>query len=54
MEHGDKIIFLHAVKEGAASQSYGLQVACLAGIPSSVIEQAQHKLRHLEDNVRAV
>lgn len=50
MEHGDKIIFLHAVKEGAASQSYGLQVASLAGIPSSVIEQARHKLRHLEDN----
>jgi len=50
MEHGDKIVFLHAVKEGAASQSYGLQVASLAGIPGSVIEQAQLKLSHLEDN----
>ena len=50
MEHGDKIIFLHAVKEGAASQSYGLQVASLAGIPRSVIEQAKLKLSHLEDN----
>ncbi|MCK5353928.1 MAG: DNA mismatch repair protein MutS, partial [Methyloprofundus sp.] len=50
MEHGDKIVFLHAVKEGAASQSYGLQVASLAGIPRSVIEQAKLKLSHLEDN----
>jgi DNA mismatch repair protein MutS len=50
MEHGDKIIFLHTVKDGAASQSYGLQVASLAGVPSSVIENAKHKLRQLEDN----
>ncbi|MEI8208940.1 MAG: DNA mismatch repair protein MutS [Methylococcales bacterium] len=49
MEYGDKIIFLHAVKEGAANQSYGLQVAALAGVPKSVIEQAKIKLRHLED-----
>jgi len=49
MEHGDKIVFLHAVKEGAASQSYGLQVAALAGIPRSVIEQAKVKLQHLEN-----
>ncbi|MBE0472177.1 MAG: DNA mismatch repair protein MutS [Methyloprofundus sp.] len=48
MEHGDKIVFLHAVKEGAASQSYGLQVAALAGVPKTVIEQAKLKLRHLE------
>jgi len=50
MEHGDKIVFLHAVKEGAASQSYGLQVAALAGIPRSVIEQAKLKLQHLENH----
>jgi DNA mismatch repair protein MutS len=49
MEHGDKIIFLHAVKEGPANQSYGLQVASLAGVPRSVIEKAKTKLRHLED-----
>lgn len=49
MEHGDKIIFLHAVKEGPASQSYGLQVASLAGVPKSVIEKAKAKLRYLED-----
>ncbi|MCK5872128.1 MAG: DNA mismatch repair protein MutS, partial [Methylococcales bacterium] len=48
-EHGDKIIFLHAVKEGAASQSYGLQVAALAGVPRVVIQQAQAKLRQLEE-----
>jgi DNA mismatch repair protein MutS len=50
MEHGDKIIFLHAVKDGAASQSYGLQVAALAGVPTSVIDKAKLKLRQLEDN----
>ena len=49
MEHGDNIVFLHAVKDGAASQSYGLQVASLAGIPGSVIDQAKLKLSHLED-----
>jgi DNA mismatch repair protein MutS len=50
MEHGDKIVFLHTVKDGAASQSYGLQVAALAGIPGSVIKQAKLKLQHLESN----
>jgi DNA mismatch repair protein MutS len=49
MEHGDKIIFLHAVKDGPANQSYGLQVASLAGVPRSVIDKARTKLRHLED-----
>ena len=49
MEHGDKIVFLHAVKDGPASQSYGLQVAALAGVPRPVIENAKTKLRHLED-----
>ncbi len=50
IEHGDKIIFLHTVKEGPASQSYGLQVAALAGVPRSVIDKAKTKLRHLEDH----
>ena len=49
MEHGDKIIFLHAVKEGPASQSYGLQVAALAGVPRPVIEKAKFKLGLLEN-----
>lgn len=48
IEHGDKIIFLHAVKDGPANQSYGLQVAQLAGIPKSVIASARLKLRQLE------
>jgi len=50
MEHGDKIIFLHAVKDGPASQSYGLQVAALAGVPRSVINHAKAKLQQLENN----
>ncbi|WP_031432045.1 DNA mismatch repair protein MutS [Methylomarinum vadi] len=50
MEHGDKIIFLHAVKDGPANQSYGLQVASLAGVPKSVIANAKSKLQQLEDN----
>ena len=50
MEHGDKIIFLHAVKDGPASQSYGLQVASLAGVPTSVIDNAKSKLQQLEDS----
>ncbi|MFK5950320.1 MAG: DNA mismatch repair protein MutS [Methylococcales bacterium] len=50
MEHGDKIVFLHSVKEGPASQSYGLQVAALAGVPRSVIENAKAKLQLLENS----
>lgn len=50
MEHGDKIIFLHAVKQGAANQSYGLQVASLAGVPKEVINNAKNKLQLLEDH----
>jgi len=47
-EFGDKIIFLHAVKKGPASQSYGLQVAQLAGVPQAVIQKAKLKLQELE------
>ncbi len=50
MEHGDRIIFLHAVKDGPANQSYGLQVASLAGVPRSVIDKAKAKLQNLEHN----
>lgn len=49
VEHHDDIIFLHQVKEGAASKSYGLQVAKLAGVPTAVIHQATLKLRQLEN-----
>ena len=44
VEHGDEIIFMHSVKEGPASQSYGLQVARLAGIPQPVIASARQHL----------
>ena len=47
-EHGDQIVFLHALKGGPASQSYGLQVAALAGVPQSVIRAARGKLAALE------
>ena len=49
-EYDDKIVFLHQIQAGAASQSYGLQVAKLAGIPQNVLEAAQQKLFELENN----
>jgi DNA mismatch repair protein MutS len=48
VEHGDSIIFMHSVKEGPANQSYGLQVAQLAGVPREVVLQAKQKLLELE------
>ncbi len=48
MEHGDDIIFMHAVQEGAASKSFGLQVAQLAGVPKAVIQRAKQRLAELE------
>ncbi len=48
VEHGERIVFLHSVKEGPASQSYGIQVAKLAGVPQIVIQQAKIKLSELE------
>ena len=47
-EHGDRLIFLHTVKEGPANQSYGLQVAALAGVPPKVITAARRYLHDLE------
>ncbi len=52
VEHKDHIVFLHAVQEGPASQSYGLQVAALAGIPSVVLQQARRRLELLERQQR--
>lgn len=49
IEHHDKIVFLHQVQEGAASKSYGLQVASLAGVPKSVIGRAKEILQDLEN-----
>src|SRR5690606_6935143 len=48
IEHGDNLVFLHAVKDGPASRSFGLQVARLAGVPRPVIENARHILASLE------
>ncbi len=50
VEHRDTIVFLHAVEEGPASQSYGLQVAQLAGVPKAVIRNARRYLQMLEDS----
>ncbi len=47
-EHGDRLVFMHTVKEGPASQSYGLQVAALAGVPRAVIQRARGYLQQLE------
>jgi DNA mismatch repair protein MutS len=49
VEHKDTIVFLHAVEEGPASRSYGLQVAQLAGVPKNVIRNAQKYLQIMED-----
>jgi DNA mismatch repair protein MutS len=48
VEHNDEIRFMHQVQQGAASKSYGLQVAKLAGVPKPVIESAKRKLAELE------
>jgi DNA mismatch repair protein MutS len=49
VEHAHKIVFMHAVEEGPASQSYGIQVAALAGIPGSVVRDAKRHLARLEN-----
>ncbi|MFT5132006.1 MAG: DNA mismatch repair protein MutS, partial [Gammaproteobacteria bacterium] len=48
VEHGEQIVFMHAVKDGPANRSYGLQVAQLAGIPESIIDHARKHLSSLE------
>ncbi len=48
VEYRDHIVFLHRIKPGPANQSYGLQVAALAGVPATVIQAARHKLAELE------
>lgn len=53
VKHRDRIVFLHAVEEGPASQSYGLEVAQLAGVPASVIQQARRYLVSLENQAVA-
>jgi DNA mismatch repair protein MutS len=50
IEHKDRIVFLHHVEEGPASQSYGLQVAALAGVPGGVTRAARRYLQQLEES----
>ena len=52
VEHGDQLVFMHAVKDGPADRSFGLQVAALAGLPKSVIQQARGRLAELEQHSR--
>jgi DNA mismatch repair protein MutS len=53
-EHGRELIFLHSVKPGPASQSYGLHVAELAGVPRDVVDRAREYLRRLEKHQQAL
>ncbi|MCP5153942.1 MAG: DNA mismatch repair protein MutS [Ectothiorhodospiraceae bacterium] len=48
VEHGHRIVFMHRVRPGPASRSYGLQVAALAGVPPAVLSQARAVLEELE------
>ena len=48
VEHGDDIVFMYHVKDGPANQSYGIQVARLAGLPINVLTTAEEKLKTLE------
>ncbi|MCK6390693.1 MAG: DNA mismatch repair protein MutS [Azonexus sp.] len=48
VEHNDRIVFMHAVEEGPANQSYGIQVAALAGMPCTVVRAARKQLREFE------
>ena len=48
-EHAQGIVFLHEIHDGAASRSYGLQVAALAGLPAKVLKVADEHLQRLEN-----
>lgn len=50
VEYDDRLVFMHAVKDGPANRSFGLQVAALAGLPKSVITDAKKTLAQLESN----
>ena len=52
VEHGERIVFLHSVREGPANQSYGLAVAALAGVPAGVIAHARDRLAQLEQHAQ--
>ncbi|MEP6658146.1 MAG: DNA mismatch repair protein MutS [Betaproteobacteria bacterium] len=48
VEHGQRIVFLHAAEEGPANRSYGLQVARLAGVPAETVRRARSYLARLD------
>ena len=48
VEHGESLVFMHALKDGPADRSFGLQVAALAGLPASVVRAARTRLAELE------
>ena len=48
VEHGEDLVFMHAVRQGAANRSFGLQVAALAGLPKTTLQQAKRRLAELE------
>lgn len=48
-EHGGQVVFLHRILRGGADKSYGIHVAKLAGLPSTVIERSKEILQHLEE-----
>ena len=52
VEHEGDVVFLHAVRDGPASQSYGIQVAKLAGVPGTVLDDARRRLAELEEHHR--
>ncbi len=52
IEHGEKLVFMHAVKDGPANRSFGLQVAALAGLPKTVLADARRTLAELEQRSR--
>ena len=54
VEHGQDIVFMYHVKKGPANQSYGIQVARLAGLPNDVLSTAQKKLHHLESHIQTL
>jgi len=47
VEHEEQVVFLHAVREGPANQSFGLAVALLAGVPREVVQRARRRLAEL-------
>jgi len=54
VEHGEKLVFMHAVKDGPANRSFGLQVAALAGLPKAVLGEARRTLAELEQRSRGL